>query len=221
MVAKDLNQIATGVANFWLDFFKGNGTFVVEKERVFIFVCWFSVAYTVRSYLIKKDDDPKKLLKRVPRWPVLGNIELLKGSILFSSTSILLFQFFSFCSHSTCQPDIKRFGDVLKSIIDKHGKYVELSLMGQRILVITDPVIIKECLMKRPNGFRRAKSFESSTAEFDSVSNSLFFSEGEMWRRHRRLAAPSFNHRNVGRMGDAVNEKLNDLITRIQVVSST
>ena len=71
--------------------------------------------------------------------------------------------------------------------------------------------------MKRPSAFRRVESMSRSVEHFDSVLTSLFFSEGEMWKRHRRLAAPSFNHRNVGRMGEVINEKISDLITRLQV----
>ena len=105
----------------------------------------------------------------------------------------------------------------MKAFVDTHGKYVELSLLGQRILLIADAMTIKEILMKRPNGFRRAVSLIKSITGFDYALTSLLFSEGEMWRRHRRLASPSFNHRNVRLMGDVVNETIDGLIARIQV----
>ena len=150
------------------------------------------VMFLAHTYLYKKkDNDPNQLLKRVPGWPLLGNIELIR--------------------------DIKRFADVLKSYAEIYGKYVEIYLLGTRILLISDPVLVKEVLMKRPYRFRRAENLSRSVAGFDSVVTSLFFAEGEMWKRQRRLTSPSFSHRNVGNMGYVINQKLDELVARIQV----
>ena len=176
---------------FWVDFIQGKGTWVFDTERIIIFSCWIIFVLTVYSILTKKDNDPNKFLKRVPGWPLLGNIELVR--------------------------DIKRFSDVLQSFADVYGKFIELNLMGNRIVLISDSSLVKEVLMKRPNGFRRGENLSRSVAGFDSVLTSLFFAEGNMWRRHRRLTAPSFSHRNVGNMGDVINDKLDELVARIQV----
>ena len=70
--------------SFWLDFFQGNGTFEYDNSRFVMFSCWVCFVLTVFFVLTKKNDDPNKHLKRVPSFPFLGNIELIRGSIPYS-----------------------------------------------------------------------------------------------------------------------------------------
>jgi cytochrome P450 len=65
-----------------------------------------------------------------------------------------------------------------------------------RMVVTSDPDVVRDVLVKRPKGFRRTDSIEypSIVLGFDK---GVFVAEGEDWGRTRRLTAPAFSHANL------------------------
>jgi cytochrome P450 len=84
----------------------------------------------------------------------------------------------------------------LKEFPIKYGPIVELFLLWKRVLLITDPVLAKEILIKRPNKFGRLKALDYANHAMHTES-SLFLTRGSLWSRIRRSTAPSFSHLNV------------------------
>lgn len=74
---------------------------------------------------------------------------------------------------------------------DQYGALYRLSMPGRQIVVVGDPDLSRDVLRRRPSAFRRQSTIESIMREMGS--NGLFSSEGEAWRRRRRLAMPAFN----------------------------
>ncbi|MGV9818280.1 cytochrome P450 [Nocardia xishanensis] len=97
-------------------------------------------------------------------WPVLGNLPQLTPTRLHR-------QLDDWCA--------------------EYGSVYRLSMPGRRLVVVGDPELSKEILRQRPATYRRQSSIESIMSEMGS--NGLFSSEGEAWRRRRRLAMPGFN----------------------------
>ena len=56
---------------------------------------------------------------------------------------------------------------------------------------------------------------------FEGALNDVFFSEGNYWGRMRRLISPSFSHKNVTSMGDAVGEEIDAMIARLKTTLAT
>ncbi|KAF4740243.1 hypothetical protein FOZ62_006550 [Perkinsus olseni] len=77
-------------------------------------------------------------------------------------------------------------------------------MMGQDCLILTDAKLIREVLRKRPDSFVRAFN-KDKLLSFSGV----LATEGEEWKRHRRLGAPAFNAANAATMvpGDALVAK--------------
>ena len=65
----------------------------------------------------------------------------------------------------------------------------EVTLVGQRSLVVCNWEQAKKVLEPRPSKVRRTKDFES----FKEMVDGLFLAEGAQWKRHRQLLGPAFH----------------------------
>jgi cytochrome P450 len=101
-------------------------------------------------------------------------------------------------------------------LVQTYGPLLEMRIFTRRILVVADPALVRECLLKRPKTFRRANSMTDQFHVFVHSTRSLFFAEGEMWARHRRLTAPSFSGKNVALMGTAIGEQIDQFLARLK-----
>mmetsp|Transcript_17982 Transcript_17982/g.25897 ORF Transcript_17982/g.25897 Transcript_17982/m.25897 type:complete len:464 (-) Transcript_17982:1695-3086(-) len=88
------------------------------------------------------------------------------------------------------------------------ARFLNCTLFFTKFVIVTDPEIIREILLKRPKTFRR-----SSLADMPSViaglNNALFFSEASLWSRSRRLTSPAFNKKSVSDMSACVWNEIN------------
>jgi cytochrome P450 len=72
---------------------------------------------------------------------------------------------------------------------------VEVRLLGQRHFILSDPDGIKHVLVDNAESYRKP-SIVRRTFE-PGFGKGLLTSEGEPWRRHRRIMAPAFDHRSI------------------------
>ncbi len=104
----------------------------------------------------------------------------------------------------------------LKTMIDfpvKYGPLIEASnFFGKRILLISDPDILRELMNKRPKIFRRPIA---PSAAVIGTEKGLTESNGALWARLRRGAAPFFNQSNVRLKFRAVTENVLELVDRL------
>jgi len=78
----------------------------------------------------------------------------------------------------------------LNNVTQRSGNVVGLSVAGQRVVLVTDPLAAKAVLIDNPEVYPKA-----GTAFFPGSSlagNGLLVSDGEIWRRQRQLATPAF-----------------------------
>ncbi|CAA9299986.1 MAG: hypothetical protein AVDCRST_MAG77-5544 [uncultured Chloroflexi bacterium] len=71
----------------------------------------------------------------------------------------------------------------------EHGDLVPLSFAGQPALLVSHPELVEEVLVARNQDYVKGTSLQR-TRSF--IGNGLVVSEGEFWRRQRRLMQPAF-----------------------------
>ena len=86
--------------------------------------------------------------------------------------------------------------------VREHGPYFKGTVTGpgrgrRRLLVIADHAALGALLRDRPDGFRRSKRLAEITAEIGSSAVGVFGSEGEAWKRQRRMVMAGFDPRHL------------------------
>lgn len=97
-----------------------------------------------------------------------------------------------------------------------------LGLMGQRFATYGDLYYSEfrgfpAYMTCDPEAIRRvlvddARAFRKRTLDLEVLGNGLLLSDGEQWRRHRRLIQPGFRHEAVLRYGDLIRDELERLV---------
>jgi len=77
-----------------------------------------------------------------------------------------------------------------------YGNIIPLpTIPGARVFMLNHPDVVREVLVERASSFQKLEQFKKV---FRVVfGNGLFFSEGNFWRRQRRLMQPAFHHKQI------------------------
>ena len=78
----------------------------------------------------------------------------------------------------------------------EYGPYYRLKLAKRNLLVVSDHEVIATMLRDRPDGFRRSDRLEYIATEM-GLEPGVFGSEGESWRRQRRMVMAGFDPAHV------------------------
>lgn len=79
----------------------------------------------------------------------------------------------------------------------QYGDFVALpSLLYLRTYLLNDPDLIYQVLVKKAAQFRKPRPLNNVLRS--TFGNGLFFSEGDFWRRQRKLMQPAFHHQHIG-----------------------
>jgi len=92
----------------------------------------------------------------------------------------------------------------------EYGGIAGLRLAGQKIALVTDPILAKDVMIDRPQFFQK-----DGTAFFPNSSmagNGLLVSDGDVWRRQRRLSNPAFRKAAVDSYSSAMVDAAKQLI---------
>ena len=81
------------------------------------------------------------------------------------------------------------------------GKVVWLPFPGRDLFVVHDPELMEEVLIKRHHDFIKDKF---TRALSDSLGNGLLLSEGDLWKRQRRLMQPAFHKQRIEAYADTM-----------------
>ena len=93
--------------------------------------------------------------------------------------------------------DPRRFHLILEDWCDKLGPAYTFRVGSRRVLCLAYPNEINQILRDRPHTFRRRKTFETVIKEMGF--NGLFSSEGENWKRQRKIVAQALNSAHLNR----------------------
>jgi cytochrome P450 len=81
------------------------------------------------------------------------------------------------------------------------GSVVWLPFPGRDLFVVHDPELIEEVLIKRHHDYIKDKF---TRALGDSLGNGLLLSEGDVWKRQRRLMQPAFHKQRIEAYADTM-----------------
>jgi len=95
--------------------------------------------------------------------------------------------------------DVRR--DVLSFLTQcarEHGDIVRYRLISFRGYLLSHPDYIEEVLVRNPNNFIKGRGLRANSIVF---GRGMLTSEGEQWRRQRRLAQPTFHRERIAGYG--------------------
>src|SRR5262245_16186031 len=81
-----------------------------------------------------------------------------------------------------------------------HGSIGRLAFAFGSVVLVNDPELVHDVLVTRSRAFQKSPIMRASLHPL--VGQGLFTSEGELWRRQRRLMAPMFQHGKLARFAD-------------------
>lgn len=94
--------------------------------------------------------------------------------------------------------------EFLRSLTREYGDLVRLPVItGTRILV-NNPEYIQQVLVKQPQKFHKSKLSKEATERL--LGQGLLISEGDFWRRQRRLAQPAFHKHRINEYSSTMLE---------------
>ncbi len=98
---------------------------------------------------------------------------------------------------------LQRFGGdpltYLRQAATDYGDYVRVPLVLGHAALVVDPESIEEVLVRKKRNFIKGRATKSLGA---LLGNGLLVSEGDFWRRQRRLAQPAFHKDRIARYGE-------------------
>jgi cytochrome P450 len=86
-----------------------------------------------------------------------------------------------------------------RSLADRYGDYVKLRLIRGEGVLLVDPEAIEEVLVRKKRHFIKGRGTHSLSS---LLGNGLLVSEGEFWRRQRRLAQPAFHKDRIAKYAE-------------------
>ncbi|GIW12519.1 MAG: cytochrome P450 [Dehalococcoidia bacterium] len=89
----------------------------------------------------------------------------------------------------------------IEQIVRQYGEVVELRLLGQRLFLLHDPLLIERVLVTDHALFTKGRALQVAKRV---LGEGLLTSEGELHRRQRRLIQPAFHRQRLERAADAM-----------------
>ncbi len=90
----------------------------------------------------------------------------------------------------------------LQGSAQTHGDVVRLRFMGQNFYLLNHPDLIEYVLVENNKNFQKSKILRNNRR---LLGDGLLTSEGDFWRRQRRLTQPAFHRRRVAGYGEAMS----------------
>lgn len=103
--------------------------------------------------------------------------------------------------------------DSLKFIVDQqaqHGRLTCVVANGARTYVVSDPELAREILVEKADKFQKAQMLRDAIGSV--VGNGLLTSEGDFWKRQRKLAQPAFHFQRIEAYGQVMADETLEVI---------
>jgi cytochrome P450 len=89
---------------------------------------------------------------------------------------------------------------------------LDMSMLGQRTFLVSDPVGVKQVLLDKVENYPKARQEVEALGSL--FGDGILTSEGETWRAHRRIMAPSFDIRSLHAYAPAMAQTTQDFLPR-------
>src|SRR5579862_3973440 len=97
----------------------------------------------------------------------------------------------------------------------EYGDVAAFSLMGGKSVLISNPEDIERVLVETGKRYSNGKQ-DASSALKPILGNGLVTSEGDFWKRQRKLVAPAFHHQSIKQYADQIVAYAQDMATSWQ-----
>src|SRR5687768_1340055 len=98
---------------------------------------------------------------------------------------------------------------LLTTCAREFGDVVPIRLGPVRFVVLSHPELVEEVLVTKHRSFSKGSSHRLTRS---LLGNGLLSSEGDVWRRQRRLAQPAFHHRRIAAYAATMVEYTRDAL---------
>ncbi len=92
-----------------------------------------------------------------------------------------------------------------------HGDIVGFRTLHLKYVLVTNPDAIRHVLVENPKNYVKSRSYEGLRI---ILGEGLVTSEGETWRRQRKLAQPAFHRERIAAFVAAMADCTNDMLAR-------
>jgi cytochrome P450 len=90
----------------------------------------------------------------------------------------------------------------LTRIAKEYGDVAHIPLLLQTRILINNPDLIEDVLVRQPQKFDKGPGIKGAATRL--LGEGLLTSEGELWRRQRRLAQPAFHRQRIAEYGQTM-----------------
>ncbi len=95
---------------------------------------------------------------------------------------------------------------------------VERRLLGRSRILVNEPAAIKRVLLDNAANYRKTEITRRILEP--GLGKGLITSEGETWRRHRRIMSPAFDHRSIAAYASIITGAAQELLTEWQALDA-
>ncbi len=99
----------------------------------------------------------------------------------------------------------------LRTTCDRHGDVVNVALGPLKVVLISHPDLVEEILVTRNRLWKKDRHLQTLRPV---LGEGLLSSEGDFWRRQRRLAQPAFHRDRIAAYGDIMVEHTARLVKK-------
>jgi cytochrome P450 len=85
--------------------------------------------------------------------------------------------------------------------MSRYGDLSHTQILGRHVYLVNEPEAIRDVLVTNARKFKKGRGLQLARR---LLGNGLLTSEGDFWRRQRRLAAPAFHHQKIARYAETM-----------------
>lgn len=100
---------------------------------------------------------------------------------------------------------------LMSGAIAEHGNVIELKFGPFRYVVVNEPAAVKHVLVDNPKNYTKSRNYKGLKL---ILGEGLVTSEGEHWRRQRKLAQPAFHREKLAGFCDTMGEATSEMLER-------
>jgi cytochrome P450 len=113
---------------------------------------------------------------------------------------------------------LKRF-DFFDQARAQCGDIFRVDLGVEEVVIVADPKVAEEIFVHRSKNFHKGGGFWEGARE--AVGNGLAISEGDLWRRQRRLMNPEFRRARIAGFRTLITETIEELLGELERPATT
>ena len=93
-------------------------------------------------------------------------------------------------------------------IVREYGDIAHMPLLMQSRILVSRPEWIEDLIVRQPQKFDKGPGLKDASRRL--LGEGLLTSEGELWRRQRRLAQPAFHRQRIAEYAQVMVEQATD-----------